>query len=362
MGRRPRIVVCGTDFGRTYLAAVRRCGDFELAGILARGGTRSRRCAGHYGVPLFGSPDELPDDVDAACVVVGAAINGGPGGELARALMARGLHVLQEHPLDPAELSGCLRAAGQHGVVYQVGCHYADLPAVSSFLAAGRRLLTRQRPVFVDAHSSFLVLYPLVDVLFRLLGRIRPIAFEPATGPAVLRSVTGVLGGVPLALRVQHQMDPVTRDNGGHVLQRVTVCTEGGNLLLAGPAGPVLWSPRLNRPGDYADVVSVADSADAALDLPAVHSLPPAGVPSHRQVIAGQWPDAVGVTLGRFRAAIAGGRAAAADGQHHLGLAEATRRLVAALGPVQLVPAGMPDAGPASMAVLDLPSGSARLG
>ena len=48
-------------------------------------------------------------DVDIACVVVSGGINGGPGAELARALMARGIHVLQEHPLHHDELADCLR-------------------------------------------------------------------------------------------------------------------------------------------------------------------------------------------------------------------------------------------------------------
>lgn len=345
-GRRLRVVVCGTDFGRTYLSAVRRSDDFELVGILARGSARSRGCATHYGVPLFTEPDELPPAVDAACVVVGAAINGGAGGHIARALMDRGVHVLQEHPLDPAELAQCLRAARRNRLVYQVSCHYADLPAVSSFLEAGRRLLQVQRPRFVDAHGSFALLYPLVDVMAKLLGRIRAFDFSaPAAGPPVLRSLTGVLGGVPVALRVQQQMDPVNSDNGGHVLQRVTLCTDGGNLQLSGPAGPVVWSSRFHRPDDYADVITVDDSADESLDLPAFRVLQPSFAVTHRHVIGGQWPDAVGAALDRFRSAIHRGQATPSEGQYHLGLAEVTRQIVAALGPVELVPTDPPEAG-----------------
>ena len=105
----PKVVVCGTGFGRVYLQALRLAGmPFELVGIMARGSARSRACAAHYDVPLCREVDELPDGTELVCVVVSSRINGGRGAELAQSLMARGVHVMQEHPLDEFELADCL--------------------------------------------------------------------------------------------------------------------------------------------------------------------------------------------------------------------------------------------------------------
>jgi pyochelin biosynthesis protein PchG len=347
-----RVVVCGTDFGRTYLAALEQCPGFELGGILARGSDRSRRCAEHYGVPLYTAAGELPSTVDAACVVVGAGINGGPGGRLAQELMDRGLHVLQEHPLDQDELAQCLRTARRNRVVYHVNGHYVRLPAVARFVELSRRLRQVQQPRFVDAQGSFLVLYPLVEILASALAGVRPFDFSgPVTGPPLLRSLSGVLGGVPLSLRVQHQLDPVNRDNGAHVLQRITIFSDGGNLHLAGPAGPVIWSSRLHRPDDYAEVVNVAESADASLDLPTFQVLYPSTAGTQRHMVAQLWPEAVRAALGQFRAAIDSGEDPLPAGQVQLALTQVTREIVARLGAPELLPTGPPDIARAYAAV-----------
>ncbi|MBK3558799.1 Gfo/Idh/MocA family oxidoreductase [Streptomyces sp. MBT56] len=112
MTRPMRVVVCGTRFGQVYAAALTRAPErFRLVGILARGSARSAALAEEYGVPLYDAVEQLPDDVDAACVVVSTAVGGGRGAELAKELLERGIHVLQEHPVHPDELAECLRVA-----------------------------------------------------------------------------------------------------------------------------------------------------------------------------------------------------------------------------------------------------------
>lgn len=105
-------IVCGTKFGRIHLKAFTDSDlPFELAGVLGQGSARTMACAERYGVPVYQKVGDLPDDIQAACVVIGSGVGGGPGADLAQALMRRGLHILQEHPLLPAELAACLRTA-----------------------------------------------------------------------------------------------------------------------------------------------------------------------------------------------------------------------------------------------------------
>ncbi len=341
-GWRPRVLVCGTGFGRVYLAALRSAGmPFELAGILARGSERSRRCAEAYGVPLFTDLGQVGEDVDVGCVVVGSQVNGGPGARIAVALLERGVHVLQEHPLHHGELADCLRAARRHGVQYAVNTNYVRLDAVSRFTAAARRLLEQQPALLVDAVTSVTVLYTLVDILGQALGGIRPwsLTAAPATGsgPAVLRSVDGVLAGVPTTLRVQNRLDPVRRDNGALVPHRVTLATAGGDLLLANTQGPVVWTPRLHMPADYADAVTVADSTAGELDLPGASCLTAAEAPTHRRTLGAEWPAAAGRALLELREAILADTDPMPTGQYHLAVSRLVADVTAQLGRPELV-------------------------
>lgn len=351
-GWRPRTVVCGTGFGRIYLAALRRPGmPFELTGIVARGSARSQACAAHYGVPLYTDLGQLPPTVDMAAVAVSAGINGGPGAVLAQQLMSRGVHVLQEHPLHHDELAACLRQARRNRVVYQVNSHYPYLDSVRGFVGAARRLLRDEPALFLDALSSFQVLYTLFDILSGTLGGVRPWSFPPpppAAGP--LRTLDGVLAGVPLTLRVQNELDPVERDNGGHIAHRITLGVDSGNLLLASTNGPVLWSPRLHMPADYPDVVNVADSTADQLDLPSVSVVGPPDVPTHRATIGEEWPKATARALLGLREAVLDGADPLPAGQRHLALCRLTADATAALGPPTLRRSAAPRAAaPATM-------------
>src|SRR5215467_6840451 len=61
----PRVLVCGTNYGRTYLEAIHLAGEtYRLAGILARGSTRSLMLTQRHCVPLYRSLEDLPAEID----------------------------------------------------------------------------------------------------------------------------------------------------------------------------------------------------------------------------------------------------------------------------------------------------------
>lgn len=347
--KRPRVIVCGTKFGRVYLAAFRDPDfPFELAGILARGSDRSRACARRYGVPLFRESEELPADVDIACVVVGAGINGGPGAELAKALMARGIHVLQEHPLHHDELAECLRQARRHDVVYHLNTHYIHLGPVHNFLAAAHRLFEHQEPLFVDATCAVQVAFPLFDMLGQVLGRVRPWMFsdmppQPAElrqlsdREAPYRSLDGVIGGTPLTLRVQNQLDPSDPDNHAHILHRVTVGAEGGHLTLVNTHGPVFWSPRPHLPHEAKDVVALDELAASHFGFPTAEPIGPAQAPSYHDILGSLWPEGVRRALLQLHAAIVDNDDTLQRGQYYLTLCRLWQDATTRLGYPQLM-------------------------
>lgn len=356
---RPRVVICGTKFGRVYLAAFTDPSfPFELAGVLARGSERSSACAESYGVPLFEKSDDLPADIDIACVVVSAGINGGKGAELAQALMDRGINVLQEHPLHHGELAACLRSARTNGVSYHLNTHYIHLEPVRHLLGAARRLFDRQQPLFVDAVCAIQVTYPLLDILGQALGRVRPCAFNAAPvateellsicdQPPPFRSLDGAIGGTPLGLRVQNQLDPSDPDNHAHLLHRITFGTEGGQLTLLNTHGPVFWTPRPHLPRGEA-FVSLHELDGAQLDYPTAEPLGAACAPSYREILRSIWPAGIRRALVELRTAITGDDDTMRRGQYHLTLCRVWQDLTGLLGYPELMSRSEPALLPAA--------------
>jgi thiazolinyl imide reductase len=368
-----RAVVCGTNFGRLYIDAVQRHPEFTLAGILSTGSRYSRELAERHGVPCHTAPEELPGDIDAAFVAVPAAVMGGRGSELARTLLDRGVHVLQEHPLHPDELSESLRAARRAQRQFQVNTHYPHVAPVRGFIEAAARLRKRQRVLFVDAAAPVHVLAPLVDILARALGGTRPWRLgDPApvpedvaaaaNGEAPLRLLHGAIAGAPLTLRVHNQLHPGDRDNHSLFWHRVAVGTEGGVLTLADTHGPVLWHPRVHSPRDAGHRLVFTPGAGAeALRLPAsavLDQVDPA--PRISDIFSELWPAAIGEALDGFAAAIAEGGDPLRSAQHDLAVFAVWRDLMARLGPPELIRPADPE--PLAPAVLAGPGASDTAG
>ncbi|WP_250293321.1 Gfo/Idh/MocA family oxidoreductase [Streptomyces atroolivaceus] len=341
-----RVLVCGTNFGRFYAEAVQRRPGYVLAGILSRGSAASRAYAKGAGVPFFTDVDHLPVDIDAACVAVSSSISGGEGTDLARSLMDRGIHVLQEHPVHLAELTACLQHARRRGVQYRVNTHYPYITPVRSFIEAARRLTTLQKPLFVDAATPVHLMHPMVDILGQALGTLRPWRFaDPAAlpsdiGPQPFRTLQGMVGGVPVTLRVHHQLDPSDRDNHALHWHRLSIGTEGGVLALADTHGPVLWSPRLHisRDDDRRFLLDGPGTGSLGLGTTAVVG----STGTFRNVFTDLWPQAIGSALDGLRdAAVRGGDALRA-GQYDLAVCRIWSDLAARLGPPEIVRPGSP--------------------
>ncbi|MEW2493435.1 Gfo/Idh/MocA family oxidoreductase [Streptomyces nodosus] len=336
-----RVLVCGTNFGRFYAEAARRRPGYELAGILSRGSAASRTYAQSLGVPFHTDVDDLPDGIDAACVAVSSSISGGQGTDLARALMDRGIHVLQEHPVHLIELTDNLKHARRRGVQYRLNTHYPHVAPVRAFIDAARRLVARQRPLFVDAATPVHLMHPLVDILGQAMGTLRPWRLaDPAPlpaeiGPQPFRSLHGMFAGVPLTLRVHHQLDPSDRDNHAFHWHRISLGTEGGVLTLADTHGPVLWSPRLHigRDTDRRFVLDGPGTGRLGLGTTAVVG----NTGTFRTVFSDLWPEAIGNALDGLREAVGQGGDALRAGQYELAVCRVWTDLAARLGPPEIV-------------------------
>lgn len=347
--RRWRVVVAGTNFGRVHARAVlSRPREFTLAGVLSRGSAASRRYAADLGVPHYARVHELPGELDAACVAVGSAVSGGRGAELAVELLGRGLHVLAEHPMHPGELTECLRAARHHAVQFRLSTHYSQVGPVREFLAAAGRLRAHGPLRFVDAATPVHVLHPLLDILGRALGGLRPWAFadpDPfpaelaalAGGAGPLRSLYGVLAGVPLTLRVHNQLHPADRDNHALLWHRIAIGADGGVLTLADTHGPVLWSPRFHAHRDADGRLIFDGPAAEQLGLPSTSVLGSGQARSFSDIVAVSWPDAVAHALAGLREVATAGSDPLREGQFDLTVSRMWAELAGRLGPPESI-------------------------
>ncbi|MGR3622359.1 Gfo/Idh/MocA family oxidoreductase [Pseudophaeobacter sp.] len=342
--KKRKAVVCGSKFGRIYLAAFSQPGcPFELAGLVGQGSARTQICAETYGLPLYNDPEDVPDDIEIACVVVGSGPNGGHGAEIAQRFMERGIHVVQEHPLLPQELQSCFRVANAKSVVYLPNTHYVNLAPIQCFVGAAIQLAEAGQVSFVDASCSIQVAYALFDVLGQALGGVTPNAFAPklewpeavtsrSAQSNTYESIAGVLAGVPFSLRVQNELNGEDPDNFSHHLMRITLGGKGGTLNLFDTHGPVVWNSRLHLPPSAHRLAVIGEAPEAYLDLPTHEPLWQDGSQSHRDVLTELWPQGVCNVLQQLEEKIVIQHAPLADAQYHLSVCKLWQQVTNSLG------------------------------
>ena len=311
---RMKVLVCGTNYGHAYVKALaRETNDFVLAGILARGSERSKQCAARHGVPLYRHVEEVPGDINMACVAVKSSIQGGEGTKIARALMARGIHVLQEHPVHGGELATCLDEARSHGVVYHVNSHFVHLDPVRVFIHRMQAAIAHERPLYIEATTS--LSYSLMAILLRSLGTLKPFEFSDpvpwdnaltpllAHGFSPFGSTRGVVAGVPVYLTMQTAFEPDS-DLDTHllVMHRICIGMPSGNLQLVNTHGPVVWTGYtpldLKGPGSGEGVAWDAPTSVLCSEEPC---------PSMHGVVEEAWPSAIVTALGQMKEEISTG-------------------------------------------------------
>jgi thiazolinyl reductase component of yersiniabactin synthetase len=270
---RQRVLIVGAKFGEVYLNAfLRERPGLELAGLLSRGSPRSRHLAEAFGVPLYSRLEDIPADIDIVCIVVRSTIVGGQGTELARACLARGMHVLQEHPVHPADIAALQALAALHGVRYRVNTFYRHTPAGRAWIAAARHLATELGgpPVMVQASTSRQLLYSALDLLCKAIGaapaRLQVQAYEPTN--LMQRLVLGD-GHTDITMHLQTTMDPADPDQHSLVMHQAVLAWPSGYLTLVSSHGPVIWTPALHLHAHADEGKTLGrDHAEMGLDGP----------------------------------------------------------------------------------------------
>ena len=287
-----KTLVAGSRFGQFYAAGVAAAGHLQLVGVLGQGSGRSQALARHLQVPSFTTLEQVPADTRLACVAVGGAARGEQGPALALALMQRGLDVLIEHPLLPAELEQLLRSAASLQRRCLLNSFYPQLPWVARFIELGQQLHRQQGIRHIEASCAVQVSFATLDVLAALLQAVGPWSLDNlAPGLSAWRELSLVMAEVPVSLRVLNEL-AAADDGRMQMLQRISLATDSGTLQLVSPHGPLLWLPAVRAPQEDAHGLF----ALAEPGLPCVEVLMDAAS-DWGQVYRQVWPQAAAASL-----------------------------------------------------------------
>ena len=240
---RLRVLVCGSNYARAYLAALAlEPRKYQLAGILARGSDRSQLLAALNGVPLYRSTDELPDNIDLACAAMSST-----AWPAVLQLIRRRVHVLCEHPYPASALKKALALAQERKVQFHVNGHFTNLPAPQTFIRNCRKTSLLASPRFVEVMATERSLYAALDILLSALPGLRPLRFRVLSRQSHFVRLEAIMGKVSLLVSVQvsgtQGRGRLADGSTGYLLdQRLTVLFPTGTLTLLSTAGPVVWN------------------------------------------------------------------------------------------------------------------------
>ena len=334
-----RVIVCGTNYGKFYLSAfLKENSGFHLAGILAKGSERSSLIADEFGVTLFKSVDEIPETADIACVAVKSTILGGSGTRIAMEFLKRGIHVIQEHPVHPADIHECLKLSKKNGVCYHINSHFVHVKPVKTFIDYVQKSIVHEQPLFIDASTA--LIYSTIDIIGQALGKIKPFEFNKAiewsdsviskmkTGVIPFKCIQGVIAGVPVTFKLQNYYDPDDMDHNYLIMHRICIGSESGNTTLFNTHGPLIWTqgyPFSEKKSDSDEKLEKDDfsykhhkASHAVYSYPTSVLFSGKDAPAFSEIIEHQWPEGILSALNMMRKAIETGLPAAGQSEDYL--------------------------------------------
>lgn len=239
-----QILLCGTQYGQSYLPAIFESEQLELAAILTKGSRHSGNLADQTGAERFTQVSDINIDIDGACVAIG----GKNGVKVASELLQRRIPVLIEHPVSGQAFDELHDIALKNNTVIQVNGHFSYLPDVTDFIHLSKQLNLCSRPLVVQTTCNSRTLFSLLDILQRIFNHVD---FSHAPAPLLPNSQEYVQINVDLDMSpglILYQawrkaIDDSTDSPLGH---HITITYPQGVLSLCGTFGPCLWHPLIS--------------------------------------------------------------------------------------------------------------------
>lgn len=243
------VIVCGSRFGQFYIEALKGIDGMNIVGLLAKGSKRSHACAAYYKLPMYKSIEEIPKNIDLACIAVKTGALGGQGTLLAEQFLKKKINVLLEQPVHYKELGECYKIARTNDVYFGIGNLYLNLPAVRNFIENVQILSRKEQILYINIDLATQVSYPIVSILGEVLSTLRPwekIGIIKDKIP--FQTDTVKINDIPVTFRAHNEIDKYDIDGFLHLLFQITVGFPSGRLSLCDPHGPVMWNPRIHFP------------------------------------------------------------------------------------------------------------------
>lgn len=322
-----RVVLCGSGYASSYVPGLTSgTSPLTLSAILARGSARSRNLARACGVPhVTALADAPPSDI----VIV--AVPGEAGVRLLIEALERGLHVLAEHPVEPADLERALEVAARVDRVLHLNAHWGDIERVTSVVAACRQASHYSAPQHVSVLANPRTLFSCVDIVGRCLGGLEPfdIRLVAADGHSPFAVLAGTVKGVPITVQCQRFTSAVDDGSAALVNHHVLVVYAHGQVSLAEAHGPATW----------------CYGTEAALSMANVEQRPecwtalPGSAPASIDAFVYQQRSAANtLALNRLVQAATHGREYDLQARPYLlGVARAWRAMIDAVGPISMI-------------------------
>ena len=261
-----RVLVCGTSFGQLYIQGILKFSKCcELVGIVSRGSEQSKKLADQLMVPLYEDYESITKNIcDIACVVVRSGVVGGKGTNIARSLLSKGIHVVMEQPVHLSDIVECYRLARENKCTFHIESFYPYLDAEKRFIDTALKLQKKAAPVYLEAACSIQVLYPMLDVLGRVMGGFTPFKIDKdkKVSHGIYTDIYGELKGVPWSLRIQNEIDADSPDNYFYLLHKIRLYTVSGCLELTESHGDIIWIPRYIIPRSKDNVLDPYEDRD----------------------------------------------------------------------------------------------------
>lgn len=236
------------------------------------------------------------------CVVIKSTVVNGEGSTIVHSLLEKGINVIQEHPIDIDDYIMCIKIAQKNCCMYRLNTFYPQLSNVKQFIFLAGKLREKNDVQYINAECSVHVLFPLIDILGRAIGGLRPWKFERVeetykNSPFCI--IYGSIYNIPICINVQNQMDPSDPENSVLLFHKISLYTECGNLTMIGTNSDIMWEPRI-RKYIAADGGFHLEADDEYLDLPVYEEMHNDEGKCFREMFSDTWPDSIKLFLEDF--------------------------------------------------------------
>lgn len=331
-----KILVCGTRFGQFYLEALKRSNEYEVVGILANGSKHSRLCAEKYNTTLYTDINNIPSEIDLACVVVKSSIMGGKGTDIAIRLLEKGINVILEQPVHYNDLVACYKLAKKKGIFFGVGNLYIQLPSVKKFIGICNEIIKTQKPIFLNVDLSTQVSFPLAHILIKAFPEVRKWKVEKVIDDDIpFQILTMKIGDIDTTIRAWNRMDLRVSDNHLYLMHQITLGVAGGRLVLTDTNGAVVWYPKLSIPPYEFIPADLKEYKTSAMSELSAYEMGDTECSSNEKLMTDIWPLAILDDIKRMSMLISGESAQGnmvSWGQEEILSAKLWKEITAALG------------------------------